>query len=231
MIEGCRDAAEAHLRDRLDVLIGKYWSPVYFHIVRHWTSGDDDRARDLTQAFFVAFLERDVLGSVEAGRGRFRTFVLTALKHFLLNRQRHDRAGKRRPEGALLSIDALREADTRFDVPDTGEAADVQFERDWKKAVLRAALERLRRTAREAGKEVLVDYFIELDLEAEGPRRGYQEFADGAGLSLSQVKNGLRWIRRQFMDEVRAEVADQVATEDDLRLELADLFRIDAGSP
>lgn len=229
LIESCRDAARPGLRERLDVLFGKYWSPVYSHIVRHWTR-DESEARDLTQAFFVAFLERDFLRSVEAGRGRFRTFVLTALKHFLLNQRRDAAAGKRRPKGAaVFSLEALRDENARFDVPDSSEPADAQFDLDWKKAVVRAALARLRSTARAAGRESLVDYFVELDLEASVPKRSYQEFADAAGLPLSQVKNGLRRVRREFLEAARAEVSDLVLGEEDLETELRDLFGIVPG--
>jgi RNA polymerase sigma-70 factor (ECF subfamily) len=131
MIRGTRGP---DARAALEVLCRKYWSPVYFHIRRNWTH-DIESAKDLAQSFFVALLEKDFLRGVDADKGRFRSFVCAALGHFLLNQKRHDAAEKRTP----------------VPLP----AAD--FDADWKRAVVEAALERLRARAAPDGKERLVD--------------------------------------------------------------------------
>lgn len=228
LIHLCQDGGQgASLRTSLDVLFRKYWSPVYFYIVRYWTR-DPEEAKDLTQAFFLSFLERDFLRSVEADRGRFRTFVCTALRHFLSNEKRYRRARKRHPGPGrgLLSIEGLQDRDSRFDIPHAEEDdRDLVFKQDWKRATIRAALDIVRDKARAKGKEVLVDLMVAYDLEP--PPEGkptYQAMAEASDLSVSQVTNGLRWARQEFVAALKQEIADQVASGEDLREEALELF-------
>ncbi len=197
-------------------MMRKYWGPVFFFVRRYWTR-DVDKAKDLTQAFFLAFLEKDFLASVDAEKGRFRTFVCAALKNFLRNERRAERAKKRRPEGQLLSLEDLVVEDRDFDVEaDPTEA----FDDDWRRATLEAALTAVRALARAAGKEVFVQAFVEAYLEGEeGKRPSYDELGRRFDLSYHQVKNGLAWVRERFAACLRREVEEQVSSPEDLREE------------
>lgn len=228
VIRAGQDRDSPRYQASLETLYRRYWGPVYLHIRRHW-SADVEDAKDLTQAFFVSFLEGDLLRSVDADRGRFRSFVCAALRHFLLNQKRAAAAGRRRPPGGLLSLDALAGDDSRFDVPDGSSAdADEAFRQDWKRAVLETALEDLRAQARARGREVAVDLLVRYDLDRKpGERLTYQDLARDTGLTVHQVTNGLHWARQELRAAVRRELREQVASPEDLQAEARELFGLE----
>src|SRR5262249_26792356 len=111
-----------------------------------------DQAQDLTQEFFARLLKKDALASVEQEKGRFRSFLLAACRHFLANQLDHDRAGKRGGGRQPLSID-FRDADGRYaHEPAHGDTPERQFERRWALALLEQVLARLRGEYETAGK-------------------------------------------------------------------------------
>src|ERR1700710_2716767 len=97
----------------LEELCGTYWFPLYAYVRRRGSSKED--AEDLTQKFFARFLEKNYLDGLDAGRGRFRAFLLAALKHFLANEW--DKTQRQKRGGAIthLSLD-WQTADTQFQV-------------------------------------------------------------------------------------------------------------------
>src|SRR5262245_46299567 len=105
LVRAARDAAAPESRAALAALCEAYWYPLYAYIRRR--GHDADRAQDLTQAFFAELLARDALAAVDEGRGRFRSFLLAACRHFLSNQRDHDRARKRGGGRPPLPIDAL----------------------------------------------------------------------------------------------------------------------------
>ncbi|MBI2899047.1 MAG: sigma-70 family RNA polymerase sigma factor [Planctomycetes bacterium] len=176
-------------RAALEVLCRKYWGPVYFYVRRNWNK-DVETAKDLAQEFFARLLERDDLAGVDPARGRFRAFVCASLRHFLLNRARHDAALKRAP------------------VPPPGP----DFDADWKRAVVEAAVERLR-----ADDARLAELLVRYDLEGGA---SYGEVARELGMTVSQVTNGLHRARAAFreacLDEIRETTGDE-EFEDEVR--------------
>ncbi|MBI4612268.1 MAG: sigma-70 family RNA polymerase sigma factor [Planctomycetes bacterium] len=225
LIQGCQEAGDQEERTRrLDLLFQNYWGPVYSFVRRSWTR-DPEEALDLTQAFFLAFFEKDFVAMVSAERGRFRTFVRTVLRHFLTDKMRIERARKRRPQGALLSLD-------RIDPDAAGPAApeadpEKSFDEDWKRATIHAALSSLRQEARDGGREAFVDLFVECYLESdEGARPTYRELASRTGMGYHQIKNGLHRARADFAAHLKREIAEQAATDEDFRAEARELFGI-----
>jgi hypothetical protein len=180
----------------------------------------------MTQGFFLAFLERDFLASVDADRGRFRTFLKVAIRHFLTNWKRDARAKKRQPEGGLLSLEALRGENAQFEIPDsTHDDPARQFDLDWRGALLDAALKALRQQAREDGKEVLIDLLEAYDLDrGSEEKKTYGDLAEQFQLTVYQVRNGLRWARKGYLFHVRQELREQVASEEDFRREARELL-------
>ncbi len=224
LLHVCRDPADEAFRAGMDRLCQRYWPPVFFFVLRHWTS-DREKAKDLTQSFFLTFLEKGVLGEFEATRGRFRTFVCAALRHFLANQARGDRAKKRRPEEGVLSLEELRVQNPGFDVADGRDVLDEKFTADWRRAVLDAAVERLGREGEAAGKPYAADLFRRYELEPpEGGRPTYDGLARELGLTLGQVTHGLVWARKRFAALIADEIRDQVASEEDYQAEAKDLF-------
>ncbi len=228
----CQDPDAPAFRTGLERLFRNYWGPVYFFIRRN-TRLDVERAKDSTQAFFLSFLERDLVGRVAADRGRFRNFVCVALRNFLANERRAEKAAKRKPgQGAILSIDKIALDQSGFDVADIREGdAEALFEEDWKRAVVEAALAELRSRARELGREAVVAAFVEYDIDRPtGVKITYDELAARHGLSFSQLNNGLHWARKEFKAEIWRELERTTASAEDLRKEAKDLFGMDAGA-
>lgn len=227
LVERCLDPADPAFRDSLDRLLSRYWRPVFFFVYRN-AARDIDRARDLTQEFFVTFLEKDFLAAADRERGRFRNYVCVTLRRFLGKVRRAEHALKRRPEGGLRSLDRLREIDPRFEVPSPcHDDQEAQFDSDWRQAVVQLALAEVRSRATRSGKEVYVELFVRRDLE--GRKATYDEMAAEAGLTTGQVTSGLHWARQQFRSILLDELSDQVVSETDLADEARRLFGLEIG--
>ena len=137
-------------REALERLAESYWIPLFAYVRRRGYAEDD--ARDLTQAFFARLLERQDVGKASPERGRFRSFLLTSLKNFLINEKERERTLKRGGGTAPLSFDA-RDADGLLGPdPVDDETPERIFERTWARSVLERALQRLREDYDDRGK-------------------------------------------------------------------------------
>ena len=127
-------AAEA-----LEWLCRTYWYPLYVYVRRQGRSPED--TQDLVQEFFARFLERNYLRLADPNRGRFRTFLLTSLKHFLINEWKKSQRIKRGGDAAVFSLD-WKTADTQFQVASTAEPSpDLAFDREWAMTLLAKVIE------------------------------------------------------------------------------------------
>ena len=179
----------------------------------------------------MTFLEKDWIQSVDADKGRFRTFVLVALKRFLGNQVRAQRARKRSPSQPLLSIEALRVENSHFEVPEAAATdTSTQFDDDWRRAVIETSSRRLRQRCVREKKSIRYELFAAYDLVTDASERPtYQALAERFQVSESQVTNGIRWSRLQLKELILNELRDQVASEEDLREEAWHLFQIRVG--
>ena len=210
----CNDGSDSEFRSNLEELCNRYWPPVYFYIRRNWEP-DRDRAKDLCQAYFLQFLEKNFLESVDADKGKFRSFICASLRNFLLKEKQAAGRLKRRPaQGAILSMDTLAEDQATFDIPDvrqSQEEADAQFLADWNRCVVRNALTRMRESSRESGRTTQVEVFAHYRVEHEGdtpPTR--KQLAELFGLTHPQVNYALKWGQQEFVQALKAELRDQV---------------------
>src|SRR5213594_3083624 len=138
-------------RDALEQLCRAYWYPLYVYTRRR--GYDVEEAKDLTQAFFARLIEKRYLGEVEEGRGRFRYFLLAALKHFLADEWDKATADKRGGGWTFVSLDA-QDPETRYHLePRDEETPERAFQRRWAWTLLELAVSRLREELRLAGKE------------------------------------------------------------------------------
>lgn len=203
-------------RDRraLDALIALYWKPCYFYIRR---SGHDvEEAKDLTQGFFTEFVERDFLRGVSREKGRFRTYLLTTLKHFLVNERERAHAKKRGGGRAPLRLD-FDAAETQYGrAPVAKESVDRYFRRQWALAVLSRALDALARETDPRMFEALKPHL------AGGP--AYADTAQALGLSTTAVNNLIHKTRKRYRELLRAEVLPSVDDPERVEEELRDLL-------
>lgn len=202
-------------REALEELIVLYWRPIYFFIRRRGHGVDD--AKDLCQDFFAELMDRDVLKSVAPEKGRFRTFLLTVLKRFLINRFEKARALKRGGGRATLPIDFARAEEIYVALPSNQETPDRAFDRQWAIDTLQRAHEALGREMEPAVFEALKPH-----LAGEGP--AYAETAKSLKITVTQLNNLLHRARKRYRELLRQEVAVAVDDPADVDDELRGLF-------
>lgn len=211
----------------LDTLIRLYWRPVYCFILRRGYPSAD--AMDLTQGFFLQWLEKDTFLLPRRERGRFRTLLLTSVVNFLNNAHRSQVAQKRAPSGGLVSLDALMEKDGLPVEPVERDTPEKAFLRAWAREVLSVALNALRRECVAKGREAYFRLFqvrvVEPLLEgAEAPRLA--DLAKTLGLSSKEASNCLVTMRRAFQRLLREVVASYATSDDDIEVEIEDLLAV-----
>jgi RNA polymerase sigma factor (sigma-70 family) len=211
-------AAEADEGDSaraLSALCRDYWNPLY-HFVRRKGYGDEE-SKDLTQAFFARLVERQDLHAVSEARGRFRTFLLTSLTHFLSNHWRDSHRQKRGGHEIVLSLHEDEDLDASADPVASPEK---DYDRQWVHALLAAVMERLRQEAVAAGRadafQVMKHYLV-----GERGSLPYAEAARQLRLTEAAVKAAVHRMRLRyaelFRDEVARTLADQADLEDEIR--------------
>jgi RNA polymerase sigma factor (sigma-70 family) len=220
---GARDPKRA--RTALTTLCQTYWYPLYAYI-RHRGHGPED-AQDLTQDFFMRLLETNALASIRREGGKFRSYLLTALNHFLVDEWRRAHARKR-GAGRVFSLE-VQGAETRFSrEPAHGETPEKLFERNWALALLRSVYDRLCREYQRTGKGPM---FAELKFCLTGERSSipYAELGSRLQVSESAVKVSVHRLRRRFRELLREEVAHTVGREEEVEEELRNLLAALAG--
>ena len=217
---GRNDSAPA--RAALNELCQTYWYPLYAFVRRRGHSPQD--AQDLTQEFFARLLERNRLADLTREGGKFRSFLLTAVDHFLIDEWKKARS-QRRGGGHVLSLDA-QAAETRYGrEPVENATPETLFERNWAMTLLDAVYIQLRHEYEASGKG---PWFAGLRFCLTGARSSvpYAELAVRLGVAENTVKTAVHRLRRRFRELLRAEVAHTVASSDEVEEELRHLFRV-----
>jgi RNA polymerase sigma factor (sigma-70 family) len=216
---GRSDSSAAH--QALSKLCQNYWYPLYA-FVRHRGYSSDD-AQDLTQAFFVQLLEKQSLDRVSQERGRFRTFLLAALKNFLTNEWDKQQTLKR--GGGQRKIAWEHDsAEPRYQIePSHNSTPEKLFERQWALLLLENVLIQLREEYYLAGSGRLFD---ELKDSLTGNTAGYAEIAARLGRTEGAIKVAAHRLRQRYRDLLRNQIAQTVTDgeiEDELRYLMAAL--------
>jgi DNA-directed RNA polymerase specialized sigma24 family protein len=216
---GQKDSGEALAA--LETLCGTYWYPVYCFIRRQGRARED--AEDLTQEFFARILGKNDLRSVDPAKGRFRSFLLACLKHFLCNEWDKSQCQKRGSAFEHISID-FAYADNRYHFEPAHEVSpDWLFERNWVEVLLQNVLDKLRREYLAAGKGELFEA-IQPYLEGECEDLPYAETARRLGMGLSGVKMAVLRLRRRYGELLLREIGDTVGNPGEAHDEIRYLF-------
>lgn len=209
-------------RSALEDLCAIYWAPVYAFVRRQ--VGNPEDAEDLTQAFFARLLEKNDLQPSQPENGRFRYYLLAAVKHFLSNERDRARAQKRGGGRPMLALKTDDEGGRLSWEPIETLTPDKIFEKHWASLMLDRALRTLRQEFAVAGKTQQFEG-LKTYLTSDGPEHHYREFGAGIGMSEAAVKSAVHRMRHRFGETLRAEVAQTVAdpaeVEDELRYLLA----------
>lgn len=201
----------------LEKLCATYWLPLYTY-VRRAGHGPED-AQDLTQEFFSRLLEKKYLKLADRERGRFRSFLLKSLQHFLVNEWMRGQAQKRGGGQKAFSLDEAEAERLYLQQPADGLSPESLFDKRWAITLLERAMERLGADYAAAGKRELFDQLKGM-LLAEGSAESYRELADPLGMSEGAVKVAVHRLRQRFREAVRAEIAQTVATPAEVNEEL-----------
>ncbi len=215
MLAGDSQSPEATVA--LERLCETYWYPLYA-FVRRKGHGHED-ASDLTQAFFARFLEKRYLKSVDANLGKFRTFLLTSMTHFLANEWDKSRAQKR--GGAhqrVLSLDEAA-ADERYRIePVEHTTPETLFERRWAETVVGVVLDRLSKETDERRFKVLKEFLV-----ADGGAVSYDRAAGQLGMTVAAVTSAIHRMRARFSAVLVEEITNTVSTPEDVEAEIRHL--------
>ena len=203
-----KGSGDTRARRALEELCSAYWYPLYAY-VRHQGYGPDEAA-DLTQGYFAELLGKEFLKQVDPSKGRFRSFLLASLRHFV-SRQRQKAGAHKRGGGVeTLSIDT-KDAETRFQVESLEDLTPERlFERRWAMTVLERAMAALEREASELGNEVQFERFKPY-LTGQEPHLPYRQVAVDLSMSEGAVKMAVYRLRRRYAANLRAEIEQTVA--------------------
>jgi RNA polymerase sigma factor (sigma-70 family) len=201
-------------------IIEAYWKPVYKYLRLKWQL-DPDQAADLTQEFFAATLEKDVLGRFDPERARFRTYLRLCVDGFASNARKAERRLKRGGGMTPVSLDfETAEGEIVRYEPAVPADVDELFYQEWVRALFQRAVEELRAWARDSGRETMLAVFERYDL-AESPedRPTYTALARDLGITPTTVTNHLAAMRRQFRRVVLDRLRDLTTTDEEFEAE------------
>ena len=208
-------------REALATLCETYWYPLYAFLRSRGQSAEN--AEDLTQAFFARLLEKHAIERADPARGRFRSFLLASLKHFVANERDHDLAEKRGGGVLIMSLE-FEAAEGRFQLePSTDETPERSFDRRWALSLLDRVIARLEGEMVRGGKRA---QFARLKtyLTGDAPHPSYAEVAGHLELSEGAVKVVVHRLRKRFRDLVHDEIAQTVSTPQEVADELQHLW-------
>ena len=213
-------STDARASEALEQLCRTYWRPLYLFVR---TSGyEEETAKDLTQAFFERVLEKQSIKEADAARGRFRTFLLAALKHFLANEWDREKAVKRGGrcrfvplETSVMEAELLRGTHCDLD-------PEQLFERRWAMALLDQVHQALKAEQIAGGKAALFSA-LQVYLTGDKERPPYSATAAQLGLSVEAVRKAVERLRHRYGQMLRQAVAQTVDTPDEVDAELRHL--------
>lgn len=212
-------------KQALSDLCAAYYEPVVAFLRR--SGSDGEMAREMAHEFFARVLEKPDLGGAEPGRGRFRSYLLGALKHHLSHGR--ERAARQKRGGGVEPIPLTPGTDTSPGVdPSDGRTwpPDREFDRQWAMHVLRQAMTALESEWRAAGKDAEFS-LLQPMIAGESEHGSLAALADAHDLDASSLRKTLSRLRQRFRYQVKAAItptlAEGVQAEDEMRQLLAAL--------
>jgi RNA polymerase sigma factor (sigma-70 family) len=217
-------AASAQALSALSELCQIYWRPLYVFLRKRGYGSED--AQDLTQGFFAHLIESRAYAHADREKGRFRSFLLGALKHFIADARDRGRALKRGGGIILEKLDdkAVAEAEAQIGRA-TKWHADEIYDREWAASLLRQALDRLAQECALAGKPELFGYLKPYLSVTEESTIPYEEIARRSHRPVTTLRSDVARLRRRYRMILREEVRGTVVDDTDVDEELHHLYR------
>lgn len=207
----------------LEQLCRTYWYPLYVYTRRRGYGVEE--AKDLTQEFFLRVIEKNYLGSVVQGKGRFRYFLLAALKHFLSDEWDKATAQKRGGGRRIIPLDELDPEERYHLEPRDEETPERAFQRRWALTLLELAISRLREEFQLAGKAEAFDE-LKAFITGDRPDLSYAEAAARLGTTEAATKMTVTRMRQRYRALLRAEIANTVEDTNEVDAELRELASV-----
>ena len=220
--------ASQHALGALSELCQIYWRPVYVFLRRQGIAQHE--AQDLTQGFFADLIENRAYTRADPVKGRFRSFLLGTLKHFVAHARDHDRAQKRGGGSVPVELDekAISEAET-YASRCNHWSADGVFEREWAASLARQALDRLAQEYELGGKGALFEALKSRLTTGEAAATPYEELANRLGRNAAHLRVDVTRLRSRYRAILREEVSGTVVDARDVDEELRYLREAMAG--
>jgi RNA polymerase sigma-70 factor (ECF subfamily) len=217
-----QQADSANSKAALENLCGTYWYPLYAYVRRR--GQDAEAAKELTQEFFARLLAKGLLAGVDPTKGRFRSWLLGVMNHFLAHEWARVRAQKRGGGQPAFSLDEAR-AEERYKLEPLDESSPEKiFDRRWAFTVLDQAAARLRAEHEGAGKGELYSS-LKGFVSADGAI-SYEEAARRLGLTQSAVKSAIHRLRQRYQELIREEIAQTVTSASEIDEEIRYLLSV-----
>lgn len=206
----------------LEKLFRTYWYPLYVFVRRKGYTHEE--ASDSTQSFIARFLEKNYLHSVDAKYGKFRTFLLTSLTHFLANEWDRSQAQRRGGGCQIFSLDSVS-GEERYRLEPVDEATpSTIFERRWAQAVMAQVLDRLAAETNAVRFESLKGFLLE-----DKGAVSYGEVASRLGMSIPAVTSAIFRMRARFRAILYEEIAKTVDSPEMVEEEIRHLITVLSG--
>jgi RNA polymerase sigma-70 factor (ECF subfamily) len=205
----------------LEHLCRTYWYPLYGEIRRR--GHDEHDAQDLTQEFFACLLRRGSFAAATPVAGRFRSYLLGALDHFLSDARARDSAVKRGGRQEIVSLEAIEAEGRYIEESAANEPPARAFDRRWLMAVLEAGLLRLEAEQASAGKARQYAR-LKVFLASETDAGAYRQAAEELGMKTGTIAVAVHRLRQRYQQHIRAAVRETLSDPDELDDELRHLF-------
>lgn len=207
--------------EALSTLCRVYWYPLYAYVRRRVR--DVAEAQDLTQEFFARLLEKGLIALAQPERGRFRSFLLTAMKHFLANEWKKARTEKRGGGRGCISLD-FASGESRYHIEPVDQLTPERFyDKQWALTLLERVLGRLQDEFRRGGKDKQFE-LLKVYITAQNAPVPYAVVGHQLGMSETAVSVAVHRLRRRYRDLLRWEIAQTVAGPEDVEDEIRSLF-------
>jgi len=194
----------------LSLLCAAYWQPLYAYVrMRGYAVAD---AQDLTQSFFARVLDKDYLRQADRERGRFRSFLLASLKHFLANEWDRQHTSKRSGDLTSVSLEGLSSAEKQFKFDSVARQLTPEqlYEQRWALILLDQTINRLAAEFEKAGKTTLFEH-LKPFLTGADDKIPYSQVATEVQMTEGAVKVAIHRLRQRYRDLLREEIAETLA--------------------
>ena len=216
-----RHGTEATAVRALDTLCRAYWYPLYAYVRRR--GHDEADAQDLTQEFFHRLLKGDWLAQADPERGRFRSFLLGAMNHFLANEWRRGQTVKRGGGVTVLSLDEQNAEGRYLREPAHEQSPERLYDRRWALTLLERTMKQLENECAESGRAAL---FGELKamLSGDSEKQPFAAVAARLGTTEDAIKKAAQRLRDRYRELLRTEIAQTVSRPEEVDKEIRHLF-------